>query len=134
MAPERAREEVKKLADGGMAVELIELAGQWYAHASSVAVPSPPWNKASFDILIAIPAAYDAANLDGFYVELPCRFGDGEHPRVQGQVIEILGRQWRLVSWHYPDIRPWMQGVDNLDTHIVHCRGFFLHRGAVNAK
>lgn len=97
-------------------------------------MPSPPWNKSSFDILIAIPAAYDAADLDAFYVELPCQFGGGDHSRIQGQVIELLGRQWRLVSWHYPDDRPWIRGVDNLETHIVHCRGFFLDRGAVNAK
>lgn len=134
MAPERAREEVADLAAGGMAVELVELTGQWYAHANIGAVPSPPWNKANFDILVAIPAAYDAADLDGFYVELPCRFGDGEHSRIQGQVIEVMGRQWRLVSWHYPDNRPWMRGIDNLDTHLIHCRGFFLQRGAVNAK
>ena len=50
MSPECAREEVAKLAAGGMAVELVELAGQWYAHASSGAVPSPPWNTASFNI------------------------------------------------------------------------------------
>jgi hypothetical protein len=134
MAPERARDEVANLAAGGMAVELIELAGQWYAHANSGPVPSPLWSKASFDILIAIPAAYDAADLDAFYIELPYRFSEGEHPRIQGQVIETLGRQWRLVSWHYPDNRPWMRGVDNLETHLVHCRGFFLHRGAVNGK
>src|SRR5436190_1333887 len=79
MAPERAREEVAKLTDNGMAVELVELGGQWYAHTNGGPVPSPPWNKSSFDILIAIPAAYDAADLDAFYVELPCRFGDGEH-------------------------------------------------------
>lgn len=134
MAPERARDEVAKLVSEGMEVELIDLAGQWYARANSGPVPSPPWRKTNFDILIAIPAAYDAADLDAFYVELPCRFGDGEHNRIQGQVIEASGRRWRLVSWHYPDNRPWIRGVDTLETHIVHCRGFFLDRGAVNAK
>lgn len=134
MVPELAREEVAKLVSSGMAIKLIELAGQWYAHANSGILPSPPWSKTNFDILIAIPAAYDAADLDAFYVELPCRFGDGEHPRIQGQVIETMERHWRLVSWHYPENRPWMRGVDNLETHIIHCRGFFLHRGAVNAK
>jgi hypothetical protein len=24
--------------------------------------------------------------------------------------------------------------VDNIESHIIHCRGFFLQRGAVNAR
>jgi hypothetical protein len=134
MGPERAVEEVNELVAGGVTVELSELNGQCYAHVTEIEAPAPPWSKAIFDILIAIPAAYDAAELDAFYIELPCSYKGGEHKRVQGQVIEHLGRKWRLVSWHYPDGRPWVRGQDNLETHIVHCRGFFLHRGAVNEQ
>lgn len=134
MCPERAVDEVKELTDRGELVELTELDGQCYVFAKSIAAPAPPWSKSTFDILIAIPAAYDAAELDGFYVELPCRYGEGEHPRAQGKTIEYLGRTWRLVSWHYPDGKPWIRGRDTLESHIVHCRGFFLHRGAVNER
>jgi hypothetical protein len=134
MFPERAVEEVKELADGGMPVELTELNAQCYALVKGIEAPVPQWSKTQFDILIAIPAAYDAADLDGFYVELPCGYNGGEHTRVQGQVIEHLGRKWRLVSWHYADGRPWVRGQDTLETHIEHCHGFFLHRGAKNER
>ena len=48
-------------------------------------------------------------------------------------VIEVNSHRWQLVSWHYPDGRPWRRGQDDLETHILHCKGFFFHRGAVNA-
>lgn len=134
MRPDRAVEEVAELVQRGVKVELVELNDQCFAMVQAVDAPSPPWSKTSFDILIAIPAVYDAAQLDAFYVELPCQYNGGDHPRVQGQIIELVGRQWRLVSWHYPDGKPWLRGQDTLETHIVHCRGFFLNRGAVNGK
>jgi hypothetical protein len=134
MCPERAVEEVKELAARGAQVDLTELNGQCYALAKGIKAHSPPWSKPEFDILIPIPAAYDAADLDAFYVEWPCSFDGGEPKRVQGQIIEHSGRKWRLVSWHYPDNRPWVRGHDNIETHIEHCHGFFLHRGAVNER
>jgi hypothetical protein len=87
-----------------------------------------------FVMEVRVPAAYDAANLDGFYVGLPCGYNNGEHPRIQGNIIEAMERKWRLVSWHYPEGKLWRRGQDSLETHIVHCRGFFLHRGAVNER
>lgn len=134
MIPERAAEEVSVLVSRGMAIELTERNGQCYALVKGTKAPTPPWGKSEFDILIAVPAMYDAADLDGFYVELPCQYNNGEHPRVQGDVIEHLGRKWRLVSWHYADGRPWVRGQDTLETHIEHCHGFFLHRGAKNER
>ena len=134
VSPEAAVDEVQELVRAGMAVELVEHNGLSYAHVPRIEVPVPPWSKAAFDILIAIPAAYNTAQLDGFYVEQPCVYNGGEHPRIQGDVIELLDRKWRLISWHYPDDKPWVPGKDSLETHIVHCRGFFLHRGAVNAR
>jgi hypothetical protein len=134
MCPERASEEVNELAARGMVIRLLEYNRQWYALVGEVVSRAPPWNKDRFDILIAIPAAYDAAELDGFYVELPCTYNGGEHTRIQGTVIELDGRKWRLVSWHYRDGKPWIRGKDSLETHIMQCRGFFLERGAANAR
>ena len=132
MCPEAAVEEVKVLAVRGVAIELTERNNQCYALVKGINAPVPPWGKAEYDILIAIPAAYDAADLDAFYVELPCVFNGGEHKRIRGEVIEHLGRKWGLVSWHYADGRPWVRGQDTLETHIEHCHGFFLNRGAKN--
>ncbi len=133
MGPDRVCEEVDELVRRGVAVKPVDLNGQCYVLVEGVEAPSPPWSSARFDILIAIPAAYDAAELDGFYVALPCGFNNGEHPRIKGNVIELLKRKWRQVSWHYPEGKPWRRGQDSLETHIFHCRGFFLQRRSVNA-
>jgi hypothetical protein len=129
MMPEKAKEEVKTLVAQGVDVELIEANGQCYALVRKIKVNSPPWSAAEFDILIAVPAAYDAGALDGFYIALPYKFNDGEHAKVNGGTIDASGRQWRQVSWHYLDGKAWRRGLDSLETHIVHCRGFFLERG-----
>lgn len=135
ICPEFVRLEVATLAQGGLAVECVEAGGQCYALARGLEAPSPPWDRAAYDILVAIPAAYEhGAALDAFYLGLPYTFHGGSHPRVEnGAIITVAGRQWRLVSWHYPDGRPWQRGRgDDLGSHIVHCKGFFHHRGAVN--
>jgi hypothetical protein len=134
MFPDRAGEEVDQLAHQHVAVQRVEASGQAYVMVTGLEAPSPPWSDKRADILIAIPAAYDAAELDGFYVALPCGFNNAEHPRINGATIEVAQRKWRAVSWHYPEGKPWKRGQDSLETHIVHCGGFFLQRGAVNAR
>ncbi len=133
MCPEAVVEEVKTLKARGMELELIELGPQYYVRVRGIEAPSPPWDRGAYEILIAIPAAYDDAGLDGFYLALPYEFNSGAHPRVNGAEVADDGRNWKLVSWHYPENRPWWRGLDDLETHVTHCRGFFLHRGAVNA-
>ena len=127
------KEEVAGLTARWLKVSLIEANGQEYAQILELAAPSPPWDSSSHDVLIAIPAAYaDGAALDAFYLRLPYKYKDGAHPRVGGAVISVGGSQWQLVSWHYPDGKPWERGRDSLESHIMHCKGFFSHRGAVN--
>ena len=93
-----------------------------------------PDDDISLAPLVAIPTTYDTAPLDGFYLALPHIFNGGLHPRVNGQVVDLEERKWQLVSWHYTEERPWRRGQDDLDSHISHCRGFFLHRGAKNDR
>ena len=133
MCLEAVKDEVAALVKRGAAVELVEIGQQCYALAKGLGAPSPPWDRSSYDILVAIPAAYDACSLDGFYLALPYTFKGGEHPRVNGGTITFDGRQWKLVSWHYPDGKPWTRGQDDLDSHLIHCKGFFQQRRAVNA-
>ena len=130
-----AKAEVERLASTGAPVELLIEGAQPYVLARGLDTPAPPWDSASKDILIPVPLAYDlGTGLDGFYIALPYRFQDGEHNRVNGQIVKVAGREWRGVSWHYPDGKQFRPCVDNIESHIVHCRGFFLHRGAVNAR
>ena len=108
---------------------------QPFALVRDIEVPSPPWDRNLYNILIAIPIAYDLGTaLDGFYLGLPYKFRNGEHNRVNGQVVSIQDCDWKCVSWHYPDGKLFRLGVDNIESHIIHCRGFFLQRGAVNAR
>lgn len=134
MSTNRVGEEAKDLGERGIALRLVEINGQCYALVGGIPSPAPPWNKDRFDILIAIPAAYDAAELDSFYVELPCTHNGKDHPQIQGTIIDLDGRRWRLVSWHYSEGKPWVRGKDSLETHIAHCRGFFIQRGLRNAR
>lgn len=135
MSIAKAKAEITQLAGSGMGIELVSEGVQPYALVRGLKAPSPPWDKVNYDILIPIPIAYDLGTaLDGFYLALPYIFNQGEHNRVSGQAVTVGGRQWKLVSWHYPDGKQFRPEVDNIESHIVHCRGFFLERGAVNAR
>ena len=130
-----AKAEIDQLAASGTGIEVVMDGVQPYAWVRGIAAPSPPWDRSTYDILIPIPLAYDlGTGLDGFYIALPYSFNNGEHNRVNGQVLSVHGRQWRAVSWHYPDGKEFRAGVDTVESHIFHCRGFFLARGAVNAR
>ena len=130
-----AKAEIERLAAGGTCIELIMDGAQPYTWVRGIGAPAPPWDRATYDTLIPIPLAYDlGTGLDGFYIDLPYSFNGGEHNRVNGQTLTLAGRQWRAVSWHYPDGKEFRAGIDTIESHIVHCRGFFLARGAVNAR
>ena len=130
-----AKSEIERLASSGTAIALVMDGAQPYAWVRGITAPSPPWDRATYDILIAIPLAYDlGTGLDGFYIGLPYSFNNGEHNRVNGQSLTFEGHQWRAVSWHYPDGKEFRAGTDTIESHMFHCRGFFLARGAVNAK
>jgi Prokaryotic E2 family E len=132
MGPQAAQDEVAALAARGVPAELIEVEKQCYVLVRGLEAPSPPWDRGCYDILVAIPAAYDASSLDAFYLALPYKFDGADHPKISGGTVTFDGRQWRLVSWHYPDGKPWTRGQDDLASHLTHCKGFFLHRGALN--
>lgn len=135
MSIRKAEAEIRRLAASAIAIELITVDSQPYAFVGSVEAQSPPWDKDQYDILVPIPLAFDLGTpLDAFYLALPYTFHGGEHNRVNGRVLTVSGRQWRLVSWHYPDGMPFNPEIDTIESHIVHCRGFFLERGAVNAR
>ncbi len=135
MQNEKAKAELDRLALSGVLIELVTQDVQPFALVRGIEAPSPPWDRNLYDILITIPIAYDLGTaLDGFYLSIPYKFHDGEHNRVNGQVISVRDRDWKCVSWHYPDGKLFRLGVDNIESHVIHCRGFFLQRGAVNAR
>jgi len=131
----KAKAEIDRLALLDVSIELVTQGVQPFALVGGIEATSPPWDRKLYDILIAIPIAYDLGTaLDGFYLALPYKFQNGEHNRINGQVVSVQNRDWKAVSWHYPDGKPFRLEVDNIESHIIHCRGFFLERGAVNAR
>ena len=120
--------ELEALQKEGVHAEQFDLNGQSYVVARGVDVPAPPWNQTTYDILVAVPSAYDlGAALDAFYLAMPYSFRGGMHPRVgnAGQQLTWEGRTWLLVSWHYADGTAWRSGRDTLSSHLNHCRLFF---------
>jgi hypothetical protein len=81
-------------------------------------------------ILIAVPANYPTGGLDAFYVD-PTVTIRGTIHRAQ-PAGELVGKMWNLISWHYSVSRPWNPRVDDLQSHVAHCKGFFLERGVVS--
>lgn len=131
----KAESEISRLASSGASIKLVTANSQPYALASAIEAPSPPWDRNSYDILIPIPLAFDFGTpLDAFYLALPYKFDGKTHNRVSGKIISVADREWQLVSWHYPDKKPFDPAIDTIESHIVHCRGFFLERGAINAR
>jgi hypothetical protein len=91
-----AKAEIERLADAGSGIELVMDCAQPYAWVRGTVAPTPPWDRATYDILIAIPLAYDlGTGLDGFYLDQPYSFNGSEHNRVNGQTLTLGGRQWR---------------------------------------
>jgi len=124
--------EVDGLKRIGYDLEIIEIGGQCYVLVRKIPARSPPWDRTEYEILIAIPTTYDDAALDAFYLEEPHAYSGGEHERVRGARVNGNGKSWRLASWHYTNRHPWRHGSDSLETHIMHCMGFFIARGVKN--
>ncbi len=82
MVPPLLQEHVEVLNRRGRKLEIFDHGGQCYACVPSIEAPKPPWDRTTYDILIAIPAAYDRGALDAFYLALPYSHNGGTHPRV----------------------------------------------------
>jgi hypothetical protein len=119
-------EEIAALADAGVVARLIAQGGR-YVEVRGLAIPSPPWSSRVATIAIAVPATYPQGGLDGFYFEQGVTV-NGAVPK-QGAAMALDGRIFLLISWHYATGREWHPLRDDLASHIVHCRGYFLDRG-----
>ncbi|MBK6722957.1 MAG: hypothetical protein IPG58_06635 [Acidobacteria bacterium] len=121
-------DDISAVQEAGGNARLLSHNGQRFAHIGDIAIPTPPWDRQSTEILIAVSDTYPTAGLDAFYVKLPIGHSSGDVPKKQNE-IQIGDTSWLLISWHYHESRPWNSMQDDLVTHIEHCRGFFLTRG-----
>lgn len=118
-------DDVEALQEAGINARLFVEGGQKYVEVRGIRVPSPPWSPSKVNILIAVPATYPTGGLDAFYVEMKVQHISGSIPNLQS-VVQLDGRSWGLISWHYATNRPWNAQHDDLASHIEHCRGAFL--------
>ena len=135
MGYSRAVQEVDALAARGERVAIVKLGEQPYVLTCGVEAPAPPWDRPSYDIMFALPLAYDdGVALDAFYLRLPQTWNGQPHNRVSGTTIAYEDATWQLVSWHYAENSPYSLEEGAIMNHIAHCKGFFHGRGATNAK
>lgn len=73
----------------------------------------------SADLLIRVPDGYPLAGLDMFFMSPAITLQDGRMLAGGGGSVNLLGRQWQQISWHYQ--RPWNPGRDTLLTHVHFC-------------
>jgi hypothetical protein len=120
-------DDVEATSEAGLDARLLIQSGQKYVEVR-LDLQTPPWSRNMTRILIAVPSNYPAGGLDAFYLEQGLTHVSGSIPGQQSTVI-IDGRTWVQISWHYTPNRQWNPLHDDLASHVVHCRGYFLNRG-----
>lgn len=78
----------------------------------------------SGDLMIMVPDGYPLAGLDMFFLSPAVTLTDGRRPAGGEGHVDILGRQWQQMSWHYQ--RPWNPNRDTLLTHLHFCNARLL--------
>jgi hypothetical protein len=78
------------------------------------AVDADKYDRAATDLMIRIPAKYNLAKLDMWYVDPPLRVkGTNQFPQQAATFETHGGRSWQRFSRHLPD-GAWRAGVDGL--------------------
>jgi hypothetical protein len=70
------------------------------------------YDRPETDLMIRIPAQFNIAALDNYYVDPPIRLKTGGYPPAADHFEDHAGRKWQRFSRHLP--RPWRAGVDGL--------------------
>jgi Prokaryotic E2 family E len=126
---QRIEYDVEQMRQAGESLRLLSEGGQRYVEIA-ISIPAPPWSASSALILIAVPANYPIGGLDAFYLDPDITIRGTVH-RAQA-AGPLLGKKWNLISWHYSVARPWNPRIDDFQSHVAHCKGFFLERGVVS--
>ena len=104
-------EDEKYLAEKGYSWELASDAGNTALIIKDYSVNSDTFDRAKTDLLIIIPAQYNNAKLDMFFVDPPLRNKDGNYPNAADHFEDHAGRKWQRFSRH---LNVWLPGVDTL--------------------
>jgi hypothetical protein len=87
------------------------------------AVSGAKYDRASTDLMIRIPAQYNMAKLDMWYVDPPLRLtGTNQFPHQAAVFENHGGRTWQRFSRHLPE-GTWRAGVDGLPMFFTFISG-----------
>ena len=79
---------------------------------------APRYSPGEIDLMIRIPAQYNIAGLDMFYVDPPVQFkATGSFPQAAEVFENYCGRRWQRFSRHLQ--QPWRAGVDGLPMFLA---------------
>jgi hypothetical protein len=107
------------LAEKGCAWELRPDGEGACLVVSDYEVSAAMYDRERTNLMIRIPAQYNLAGLDMFYVDPPLRLrATGAFPQAAEQTETHCGVQWQRFSRHLQS--PWRPGVDGLPTLLAH--------------
>jgi hypothetical protein len=87
------------------------------------AVSITKYDRAATDLMIRIPAQYNMAKLDMWYVDPPLRLKGTSQLPNQAEVFENhAGQNWQRFSRHLPD-GAWRAGIDGLPMFFTFING-----------
>lgn len=104
-------EDEKYLAEKGYSWELQPDGGNLALIIKNYPVNENVFDRSRADLLIIIPAQYNNARLDMYYVDPPLKNKDGSYPQAADQFEDHAGRRWQRFSRH---LDTWLPGIDTL--------------------
>jgi hypothetical protein len=103
----------------GFSWQLVPNGAEGYLIISAYPVNAETYDRASVDLMVRIPAQYNMAALDMYYVDPPLRLrSGGAYPQAADTFENHNGLSWQRFSRHLPG--PWRAGVDGLRMFFAH--------------
>jgi len=82
-------------------------------------VDSSKYDRAQVDLMVCIPAGYNDAKLDNFYVDPHLRLKNGADPEAASQMEPHAGKTWQRFSRHFNHWRPGIDSIRSIFPHIA---------------
>ena len=103
----------------GLSWRLVPDGAGAFLIVAGYAVNEETYDRAAVDLMVRIPAQYNLAGLDMYYVDPPLRLRNGgSYPQAAESFESHDGRSWQRFSRHLPI--PWRPGVDGLRMFFAH--------------
>jgi hypothetical protein len=92
--------------------ELVPGGDSGFLVLKDFAVNPVVYDRDKTDLMLRIPAGYNTAGLDMYYVDPPLRLKSGAYPNRADQFEDHANRRWQRFSRHL--VSPWRPGLDGL--------------------